>query len=131
MDRIKKKYYNAAKFIPKPIIEKTKGAKVGVIAHGSTEPAIREARYQLETEAGIKSDSMRIRGVPFTDEVHKFIESHEHNYIVELNRDGQMYQLLLVEYPHLADKLTSIAENDGLPATAKWVKESILATEVK
>jgi len=131
MDRIKRKYHNAAKFIPRPIIEKTEGATVGIIAYGSTEPAIREACHQLETGAGIKCDSMRIRGIPFTDEVQKFIESHEHNYVVELNRDGQMYQLLLVEYPQLADKLTSAAFNDGLPATARWVKESILATEVK
>ena len=131
MNRIKKKYHNAAKFIPKPVIEKTKDATIGIIAYGSTEPAIREARHQLETEAGLKGDSMRIRGIPFTDEVNKFIESHKHNYVVELNRDGQMYQLLLVEYPQLADKLTSVALNDGLPATAKWVKESILATEVK
>jgi 2-oxoglutarate ferredoxin oxidoreductase subunit alpha len=130
MDRIKKKYHNAANFVPKPIIEKSKGAKTGIIAFGSTEPAIREARHQLETEAGIKSDSMRIRGVPFTNEVEKFIESYEHNYVVEMNRDGQMYQLLLVEYPQLADKLTSVAFNDGLPATAKWVTESILETEV-
>jgi 2-oxoglutarate ferredoxin oxidoreductase subunit alpha len=131
MDRIKKKYHNAAKFVPKPIIEKNKGANTSIIAFGSTEPAIREARHQLETEAGIKSDSMRIRGVPFTGEVEGFIKSHEHNYVVEMNRDGQMYQLLLVEYPQLADKLTSVAFNDGLPATAKWVKKSILETEVK
>ncbi len=131
MDRIKKKYRNAAKFIPKPIIEKTEGATIGIIAFGSTEPAIREARHQLEIEASIKADSMRIRGVPFTEEVKKFIESHEQNYIIEMNRDGQMYQLLLVEYPQLAGKLTSAAFNDGLPATAKWVKEIILAPEVK
>ncbi len=131
MDRIKKKYQNAAKFIPRPIIEKTEGATVGIIAYGSTEPAIREACHQLGTDAGIKCDSMRIRGVPFADEVQEFIESHEHNYVVELNRDGQMYQLLLVEYPQLADKLTSVALNDGLPATARWVRESILASEVK
>jgi 2-oxoglutarate ferredoxin oxidoreductase subunit alpha len=131
MKRIKKKYRNAAKFIPEPIIENVDGAKVGIIAFGSTEPAIREARHLLETEAGLKSDSMRIRGVPFVKAVKKFIESHEYNYIVELNRDGQMYQLLLVEYPQLADKLTSIAFNDGMAATAKRVKESILETEVK
>ena len=65
------------------------------------------------------------------DEVRKFIESHEHNFVVEMNRDGQMYQLLLVEYPHLADKLTSVAFNDGLPATAKWVKDSILTKEAQ
>jgi len=131
MDRIKRKYHNAAKFIPRPVIEKSAGATVSIIAYGSTEPAIREACHQLETEAGIKCNSMRIRGIPFTDEVQKFIEVHEQNYVVELNRDGQMYQLLLVEYPQLADKLTSVAFNDGLPATARWVRESIHATEVK
>jgi len=139
MDRIKKKYHNAVKFIPEPIIENTKGGTIGIIAFGSTEPAIREACHLLETppesggetEAGLKPDSMRIRGVPFTDNVKRFIETHEHNYVVEMNRDGQMYQLLLVEYPQLADKLTSVAFNDGLPATAKWIKESILTTEVK
>jgi hypothetical protein len=46
-----------------------------------------------------------------------------------MNRDGQMYQILLVEYPHLAGKLTSAAFNDGLPATAKWIKDSILVKE--
>ena len=129
LNRIKNKYQNAAKFIPKPIIDTQEGANIGIIAFGSTEPAIREARHQLETEAGLKSDSMRIRGIPFTDQVPAFIESHEQNFVAEMNRDGQMYQLLLVEYPHLADKLTSVAFNDGLPATAKWVKESILVKE--
>jgi len=129
LNRIKKKYHNAAKFIPKPIIDTQDGANIGIIAFGSTEPAIREARHQIETEAGMKSDSMRIRGVPFTDDVAKFIESHEQNFVVEMNRDGQMYQLLLVEYPHFASKLTSVAFNDGLPATAKWVKNSILVKE--
>jgi 2-oxoglutarate ferredoxin oxidoreductase subunit alpha len=130
MDRLKKKYDNAAKFIPAPIIDKQDNASIGIIAFGSTEPAIREARYQLETEAGLKTDSMRIRGIPFTEDVGKFIESHEQNFVVEMNRDGQMYQILLVEYPQLANRLTSAAFNDGLPATAKWIKDSILVKEV-
>jgi len=129
MERIKKKYNNAAKFVPVPIIDKQEGADIGIIAFGSTEPAIREARHELLMEAGIKTDSMRIRGIPFTDDVLNFIESHDQNFVVEMNRDGQMYQLLLVEYPHLAAKLTSAAFNDGLPATARWVKDSILIKE--
>ena len=129
MERIKKKYNNAAKFIPPPIIDKQANANIGIIAFGSTEPAIREARHELSTEAGIKTDLLRIRGIPFTVDVQTFIESHDHNFVVEMNRDGQMYQLLLVEYPHLAAKLTSVAFNDGLPATAKWVKDSILIKE--
>ncbi len=131
MQRLKRKFKNAAKFIPPPIIEKTTGATIGIIAFGSTEPAIREARHLIETETGLRSDSMRIRGIPFIAQVREFIESHEVNYVVEMNRDGQMYQLLLVEYPDLSNKLRSVAFNDGLPATAKWVKESILALEVK
>jgi len=131
MNRIKKKYNNAANFIPAPIIDKQDGANIGIVAFGSTEPAIREARHQLETEAGVKLDSMRIRGIPFAEEVGKFIESHEQNFVVEMNRDGQMYQLLLVEYPQLANKMTSVAFNDGLPATTKWVKDSILVKEAK
>ncbi len=130
MGRIKKKYKNAAKFIPEPIVTTSKNATIGIISYGSTEPAVREARQQLESEAGLKVDMMRIRGIPFTDVVLPFIESHKQNYIVEMNRDGQMYQLLLVEYPQLADKFTSVAFNDGLPATAKWVRESILSKEV-
>jgi 2-oxoglutarate ferredoxin oxidoreductase subunit alpha len=129
--RIKRKYHNAAKLIPAPVIDQVEGATTGIIAFGSTDPAIQEARYLLEAEAGLKSDSMRIRGIPFSQEVREFIESHEQNVVVEMNRDGQMYQLLLVEYPDLAGKLSSVAFNDGLPATAKWVKESILSEEVK
>ena len=129
MNRIKKKYNNAAKFVPAPLIDRQEGASTGIISFGSTEPAIREARHQLETEAGLKSDAMRIRGIPFGEAARAFIESHEQNFVVEMNRDGQMYQLLLVEYPHLADKLTSVAFNDGLPATAKWVKDGILVKE--
>ena len=129
LDRIKKKYYKAVELIPAPIIEKKKGAKIGIIAMGSTELAVREARHQLETEANIKSDSMRIRGIPFAEDVPKFIESHEQNYVFEMNRDGQLYQLLLGEYPHLADHLISEAFNDGLPATAQWILDSILIKE--
>jgi 2-oxoglutarate/2-oxoacid ferredoxin oxidoreductase subunit alpha len=129
MDRIKRKYHNAAKFIPEPIIKKTKGAQIGILGYGSTDPAIQEASHQLITEESLKVDTMRIRGVPFSERVRKFLESHEQNFVVEMNRDGQMYQLLLVDYPQLAGKLISVAFNDGLPATARWIKDSILAKE--
>jgi len=43
-----------------------------------------------------------------------------------MNRDGQMYQLLCMDYPALAPKFRSVAFQDGLPASAKWVREGIL-----
>jgi hypothetical protein len=43
-----------------------------------------------------------------------------------------MNQILLTEYPQFAAKLISVAFGDGMPASAKWVREGILATyEIK
>jgi len=50
--------------------------------------------------------------------------------VIDMNRDGQMCQLLTLEYPHLATRFKSIACGDGLPASAKWVRDGILAQQV-
>jgi hypothetical protein len=44
-----------------------------------------------------------------------------------MNRDGQMNQILKTEYAQFASKFKSVAFGDGLPASAKWVREGILA----
>ncbi len=44
-----------------------------------------------------------------------------------MNRDGQMNQILLTEYPQYAVNFKSVAFGDGMPASAKWVREGILA----
>jgi 2-oxoglutarate ferredoxin oxidoreductase subunit alpha len=126
MERLNRKYDTAKQYLPKPVLRQTTGAKVGIIGFGSTEAAIEEARYQLEKEHGIKTDFMRVRAVPFTPEVDEFIQKHDRVYVVDLNRDGQMHQLLTISHPESAPKLVSIAFNDGLPATAKWIRESVL-----
>ena len=38
-----------------------------------------------------------------------------------------MNQILTIEYPQRAPFLKSVAYGDGLPASAKWVREGILA----
>ena len=70
---------------------------------------------------------MRVRALPFTEEVTAFIDKHDEVFVVEMNRDGQMCQLLTLEYPQHATSLKSVAFGDGLPASAKWVREGILA----
>ncbi len=127
MDRLKKKYNTARKFVPAPIMHATKGATVGILAYGSTEAAVVEAQHQLDTEHGIKADFLRVRALPFTDEVTAFIKKYDQIFVVEMNRDGQMYQMLVIEYPDYATKFKSVAFGDGLPASAKWVREGILA----
>jgi 2-oxoglutarate ferredoxin oxidoreductase subunit alpha len=125
MNRLKKKNETAREVVPAPIIRETRGAEVGIIAYGSTEPAIEEARAQLAA-TGLKSSSMRVRAVPFSKEVRKFIAKYEQIFVVEMNRDGQLNQLLCVDFPEYAPKFRSVAYQDGLPAAAKWVREGIL-----
>ncbi len=130
MERLKKKYYYASNFVPAPIVENKDGAKIGIIAYGSTDPAIKEAIHILE-ENGLAPSYMRLRAVPFTRQVDDFIAKHEEIFVVEMNRDGQMHQLLTLEYPQYVSKLKSVAFMDGLPMTAAFVQDAILSREEK
>jgi 2-oxoglutarate ferredoxin oxidoreductase subunit alpha len=128
LNRLKKKYDTARRYVPKPVIETMPGAEFGIVSMGSTEPAIEEARHQLEAQ-GMKTDFMRVRALPFNEDVSEFIRSHDRVYVVEMNRDGQLHQLLSLRYPDRAVNLISIAYIDGLPMTARKVRQSILAHE--
>ena len=128
LNRLKTKFTVAARsLVPKPHIY-SNNSKIGVIGFGSTDSAIVEARSILAAQ-GISTDYMQVRSIPFTEEVDEFIANHEVNYVVELNRDGQLHQLLLVECPKSATQLISLAHIDGLPLTAKWVVNAILEKE--
>jgi 2-oxoglutarate ferredoxin oxidoreductase subunit alpha len=130
LERLKKKYYITKEFVPRPVVEKMEGARIGIISFGSTEPAIQEARQQL-AESGIKTDFLRIRAIPFTDKVPEFIHQHERNYVVEMNRDGQLRQILSLEFCDCISQLYSVAYTDGLPLTARFVREAIQSQESK
>ncbi|MGZ9164307.1 MAG: 2-oxoacid:acceptor oxidoreductase subunit alpha [Anaerolineales bacterium] len=127
MERLKKKYETARSYVPAPVLQATEGATIGIIGFGSTEAAILEAKHQLETEHGIRADFMRIRALPFTQEVSDFVARHDQVFVVEMNRDGQMNQILTMEYPQRAPYFKSVAYGDGMPASARWVREGILA----
>jgi 2-oxoglutarate ferredoxin oxidoreductase subunit alpha len=129
MERLKRKYQSARQYVPAPVIDRMDGAEIGLIAFGSTELAILEARHQLRVRKGVKTDFMRVRALPFTDEINQFVRSHARNYVIELNRDGQLHQLLTIEHPDAATKLTSLAYHDGLPLTARRVRQMVLAKE--
>jgi 2-oxoglutarate ferredoxin oxidoreductase subunit alpha len=49
--------------------------------------------------------------------------------VIELNRDGQLHQILRLEIPDSSMKLISLSHLDGLPLTAKWVEEQINGKE--
>jgi 2-oxoglutarate ferredoxin oxidoreductase subunit alpha len=130
MARLSRKFNTARTMVPKPVIDNMEDADIGIIAFGSTEPALQEARHHL-AKSGLKTDFLRLRAIPFTDEVTDFIYSHEKSYVVEMNRDGQLHQLLSLEYAPVCAKLTSIAHLDGLPMTASWIENRIMQEEDK
>jgi 2-oxoglutarate ferredoxin oxidoreductase subunit alpha len=131
MDRLKKKFETARNYVPAPVLYSKPDATIGVIGFGSTEAAILEAIHQLETEQGIKADFLRVRALPFTQEVTDFVNKYDQVFVVEMNRDGQLKQLLTMEYPERAANLKSVAYGDGLPAAAKWVRDGILSVHAR
>jgi 2-oxoglutarate ferredoxin oxidoreductase subunit alpha len=128
MLRIRSKLETAKTLIPEPVVEMVEGAKIGIISYGSTDPAIAEAIHLL-SEQGYKIDYMRLRALPTTNMVVEFVQSHKRNYVVELNRDGQLNQVLRTELPEYAMQLIPLAHLDGLSLSARWVVNALLAKE--
>lgn len=127
MERLKHKFETARQYVPAPVVHTRPAASVGIIGYGSTEAAILEAAHQLDSDHGITADFLRVRALPFTEEVTDFVNRYDQIFVVEQNRDGQLRQIITNEYPQQAAKFKSVAHGDGLPAAAKWVREGILA----
>jgi 2-oxoglutarate ferredoxin oxidoreductase subunit alpha len=123
--RIARKIAGAATLVPTPFLAKAKRrTKLGIIAYGSSAPAVSEALEILELQ-GEYFDYLRIRGFPFGGAVEEFLKSHEETYIVEQNRDGQMARLLAVDFPALAARLRKVTYTETLPLPADAVIEGI------
>lgn len=132
MDRLLTKFETARSLVPNPVIHYGDGANnagaVGILAFGSTDPAIQEARHQL-ADHGLVSDYLRLRALPPTEQVLEFIREHKRVYVIEMNRDSQLHQILSLEIPEHAASLIPLGHSNGLPLTAKWVRETLLAKE--
>jgi 2-oxoglutarate ferredoxin oxidoreductase subunit alpha len=127
MERLKEKYETARTYVPRAVMHRQENASTGIISFGSTEAAILETQHQLSTQHGLNTEFMRVRSLPFTEDVKEFVAAHDEIYVVEMNRDAQMAQLLKIEYPEQATAFKSVAYQDGLPAAARWVREGILS----
>ena len=130
MARLILKFKTAQNYLPAPELKEKEGAKLGIIAYGSTEDAISEAQDKLEAQ-GVALDFLRIKALPLADSVEEFINSHDKVYVTELNRDVQLDQILKVKYPELGEKMTSLTKHDGLSLSAKWVVNEVLIKEQK
>jgi 2-oxoglutarate ferredoxin oxidoreductase subunit alpha len=130
MDRLSRKFENARKLLPEPIAVKDAGSKIGFIAYGSTDCALKESIDQIGKRYGMEVDYMRVRAWPFAHQIHDFVVSHERVYVVEQDRDAQLASLLKLDLP--ADqvvKLRSILHFNGLPVDADSITEEFAIKE--
>ena len=129
IDRLARKFDTARKLLPKPIVKTMPGAEVGIIAYGSSDPAIEEARVIMKDEHKLPTDYLRLRGLPIGQETKDFIASHRVVYVVEQNRDAQCASILRLECPEAATKLQSVLHYNGMPLDAVSVVDDITAAE--
>ncbi len=130
MDRLSRKFETARAYVPKPVIDQTAGAKIGLIGYGTSHWAITESRDQLREETDVKTSYFRLRAYPFTEELAAFIDAHERVYVVEQNRDAQLLQLMRLELnPERLTKLRSVLHYNGLPIDARSITDDVLAQE--
>jgi 2-oxoglutarate ferredoxin oxidoreductase subunit alpha len=130
MARLERKFDTARQKVPAPVVDQVADAKIGIIAFGSTLFAIDEGRDRLAAD-GTPTNFMRLRALPINGAVKQFVADHDHVYVIEMNRDGQMHNILQTEMPEIATKLISLAHLDGMPLTARWVVDAILDGEGK
>ncbi|MBX9672921.1 MAG: 2-oxoacid:acceptor oxidoreductase subunit alpha [Candidatus Obscuribacterales bacterium] len=130
MDRLAKKFETAKKHVPAPVVDTVSGAKIGIIAFGSSDFAVQESRDQLK-EKGLATSYLRLRALPFTAELKQFVDAHDVVYVVEQCRDAQLRDLIRLELPESSMKFKSVLHYNGLPIDADFVTEAIIKGEGK
>ena len=130
MDRLLRKFESARQHVPKPEVEYADGAEIGIIGYGTSHWAIDECRDQLQKEFGVKTGYLRLRAYPFTSELDEFIDRYTRVYLVEQNRDAQMFGLMRLDCtPERCAKIRSVLHYSGLPIDARTVTDAIETQE--
>lgn len=130
VDRLTRKFETFRNWMPAPVVEINRKAKVGIVAFGTTHWAVVESRDQLRNEADVQTSYYRLRAYPFRPALASFIERHDRVYVVEQNRDGQMAILMRLELrAELSGRLRSILHYSGDPIDARTITDDILVQE--
>jgi 2-oxoglutarate ferredoxin oxidoreductase subunit alpha len=126
IDRIDRKIQQAARAVPPPLVRSASGARLGLVTIGGCHAACVEA-LDLFAREGVAIDYLRVRGFPFGDEIRRFLEAHEVNFVVEQNRDAQLRSMLMLETGVPVEKLESVRYYGGFPMSAHHVMTGVKA----
>ncbi|HEY8057043.1 MAG TPA: 2-oxoacid:acceptor oxidoreductase subunit alpha [Terriglobales bacterium] len=130
LDRLLRKWEGAREHLPAPVREREGAGAVGIIAYGSSHPAVLECLDQLRDEHGLSAGYLRLRAYPFSSAVADFVRAHQRVYVVDQNRDGQMHELLLNDLgAGDGARLRSVRQYSGLPVDARSLTDAIRAQE--
>jgi 2-oxoglutarate ferredoxin oxidoreductase subunit alpha len=127
LDRLARKHETAKSFVPAPIVDRVQGARIGLIAYGSTDASIQECRDQLSSEYGTSVSYLRLRALPLTEEVSTFVSQHEQIYVIEQNRDGQVADIIRLAVGAETSRIRSIRHYTGIPIDARFITEQVFA----
>ena len=126
MERLKKKLELSRTELPQPVLEATGDSSVGIIACGSVHASMQETLDVLSAQ-GLRASYLRVRSLPLSPAVARFIDEHDITVVVEQNRDGQLHQLIRHDLPdELIHKATSFAFSDGFPMAAGRIADAVL-----
>jgi 2-oxoglutarate ferredoxin oxidoreductase subunit alpha len=130
VDRLARKIDTARQYVPRPELDNPAGARIGIVAYGTSHWAVEESRAQIAQETGQPTAYLRLRAYPFTDDLPAFIDRYDRVYVVEQNRDAQMRGLMQLELSaERAGKLRSVLHYNGLPIDARSVTDAIVVQE--
>ncbi len=124
VDRLRRKWETAKQHVPAPVVEYSERHRIGIISIGSCDGAVREARDRL-VAAGVATNYLRVKALPFNQQVQDFLDAHDRIYVVEQNRDAQLRSLLLLETRVDPSKLVATLHYDGLPILAASIVDGI------
>lgn len=130
MDRLADKFEVIREHVPGPEIRESKKGEIGIIACGTSHWAIVETLDQLRQEYDLDASYLRVRAFPFNNDVMDFIRRHSRIYVIDQNRDAQLYQLLRLDVANEEiPKLRTVRHYDGLPIDARSVTDAIVSQE--
>jgi 2-oxoglutarate ferredoxin oxidoreductase subunit alpha len=130
MDRLAHKFEVMRQHVPAPVEHSRVGARIGFVAVGTSDYAVRESCDQLEKEYSVAAGYLRLKAYPFTEHLKDFIRRHDRVYVVDQNRDGQLLALMRLEFEaELIAKLRSVRYYGGLPLDARTVTDEVLRQE--
>ncbi len=127
LDRLARKIDGTVDRLPAPIAHAGEGSGLGIIAFGTTDHAVREARAGMDSLVPY----LRVRSWPFHASVADFVRNHERVVVIEQNQQGQLAQLLRIAFPELAPRIDSARYYGGLPLSAAFVRDAIEERMVK